>query len=71
MTVRCLCACHVGGISALHVPPDVRDPVSAVTACRSCLNAHTPALVCKEWPIVPPPNPQLMPWMEPAEGRED
>lgn len=54
----CYCRCHVG--SMIHYAPDVRDPIAAVTACPACLNAHTPALV-SEWPIVPAPNPLLLP----------
>jgi hypothetical protein len=57
--LRCYCACHRG--SLCWFPPDVRDPVEAVTACTKCLNDHTPALECKAWPIVPPANPILLP----------
>lgn len=62
----CFCDCHVG--SAIHYAPDVRDPIAAVTACSRCLNKHCPALV-SEWPIIPPPNPVLLPpWTDQADG---
>jgi hypothetical protein len=65
--LRCWCKCHRGGL--YWYPPDVRDPVEAVTACNTCLNEHTPALTCKEWPIVPPANPLLLPpWDDDATG---
>jgi hypothetical protein len=35
-------------------PPDVRDPVAAVTACSRCQPRHIPALTYRgPWPIPP------------------
>lgn len=71
---HCPCPCHIGGATVFHVPPDVCDPVSAITACSQCLNRHTIALV-SEWPPAPPaPNPLVLPWMDTyaddGEGKE-
>ena len=54
---------------ALHVAPDVREPIAAVTACGRCQNTHTPALVA-EWPPVPPEPSAIIPWMDVYDGSE-
>lgn len=63
---RCWCACHHG--SVVDLSPDLRDPIAAVTACRTCLNSHCIALI-SEWPIIPEPNPlvlnPLVEWVDP------
>lgn len=62
MPSYCHCRCHQGSVLAYAV--DTRDPVEAVTACQACLNQHVPALTCAEWPIIPKPNPLLLPWVD-------
>ena len=61
----CFCSCHVSEV--LHFAPDVRDPIAAATACSHCLAKHCPALVA-EWPVIPPLNPRLAPWMAQGDG---
>lgn len=49
---RCPCRCHSGASKVPEPPPDVRDPIAAVTACAPCQPRHIPALLYRgPWPI--------------------
>jgi hypothetical protein len=44
MTVfRCMCECHDAGMWGAVVT----DPIEAVTACKTCIDNHVPALTFK------------------------